>query len=76
MSLEQFVGELEAAIDLPGVALSADTDFKALDDWDSLCVLNTIAMIDEVHGVTVSGRQIESVSSVAALYDLVQQLKA
>ena len=75
MSLEQFVSDFEAAIDLPGVSISAGTDFKAMNDWDSLCVLNVIAMIDEVHGITVTGRQIESVTTVADLHDLVCKLK-
>lgn len=75
MSLEQFVSDFEAAIDLTDVKITGDTDFKALGAWDSLCVLNVIAMIDEVHGVTVSGRQIESVTTVAQLFDLVSKLK-
>lgn len=68
MLLSDFINQMQDAIDLPGVVLAADTAHKFLDGWDSLCVLNTIAMVDEIYGVTVSGRQIEQAATVADLF--------
>lgn len=75
MMLDQFAKDVEAAIDLAGVAVAPETVFKSLAGWDSLCVLNVIAMVDEIYGVTVTGRQIEAASTVADLYEAVLTLK-
>lgn len=75
MSIDSFIANFQNAIDVEDPPVTPDTDFKKLDIWDSLCVLNVIAMVDEAYGVTLSGRQIEAATSVKDLFDVVLQLK-
>lgn len=45
-----------------------DTNFKDLEDWNSLTALSLIAAIDEEYGVTLSGNFIKSITTLGELY--------
>ena len=56
--------------------LTADTEFKELDDWDSLVALSVIAMADEHYNVKISGDDIRNSKTVGDLMQLVETRKA
>jgi acyl carrier protein len=70
MTIDDFLMQFANAIELPREQLSPDTAYQSLENWDSLCVLNTIAMVDAEYGVTLSGRDIERASTVRELFDV------
>ena len=52
-----------------------DTEFKDLDEWSSLGVIQTIAMIDEEYGVTIDGSAINHAETIQDLFNTVCELK-
>ena len=53
--------------------ISADTDFKSLDEWSSLVALTVIAMVDEEYDVQLNGADIRDSVTVK---DLFKRIKA
>lgn len=52
--------------------ISADTDFKDLDEWSSLTALSVISMVDEEYNVTLTGNDIKNSDKVIDLYQIVK----
>lgn len=51
--------------------LEGATDFRSLEQWDSLAVLATLAMADAEYGVAVTAREILGCATLADLHRLV-----
>lgn len=66
--VERFCEELENT-DLSSITLS--TDFKKIEEWDSLVALSIIAMVDEEFEVCITGSDIQSSTTIEDLYNLV-----
>jgi len=52
--------------------ISADTEFKNLDEWSSLTALSVISMVDEEYDVTLTGNDIKSSDKVIDLYGVIK----
>ena len=53
--MEEFIVKFaEIFDDIDVSALSADTEFRGLDDWESMVALSDIAVTDEEYGVTLN----------------------
>ncbi len=50
---------------------AAETEFRQLDEWDSMVALMVIAMIDEEYGVKISGDDIRNSGTIADLMQIV-----
>ena len=54
MDIKEFINNFaEQFDDLDASVLTPETEFKQLEDWNSLVALSVIAMIDEEYDVTV-----------------------
>jgi len=42
-------------------------------DWDSLTLISTIAIIDEIFNIVINGDQLNECSSIESLWELIQQ---
>lgn len=75
MSIDEFIVNLRDQYELleDDVVINASTNYKDLDDWDSLVALSVIAMADDEYEVKVTGDDIRNVTTVQELYDLIQQ---
>jgi acyl carrier protein len=51
--------------------INFDTDFKALDCWDSITSLTLIAIFDGEFNVSLSGDDIRSATTVDDLYQII-----
>ncbi len=49
--------------------ITAETDFKNLDEWSSLIALSVIAMVDEEYDVQLKGADIRDSVTVKELFD-------
>jgi acyl carrier protein len=49
-----------------------DTDFRDIDDWDSLTALGVISMIDDEYNVKLSGEELKSSNSVRDIFNIVK----
>ena len=61
--------------DVDPATLSGDTNFRELDDWDSIAGLSVIGMVDEEYGVTFGAEDMRACNTIAALYNRVQSKK-
>ncbi|ATC36121.1 acyl carrier protein [Elizabethkingia anophelis] len=52
--------------------ITPETEFKNLDEWDSMTALMLIAMFDEQYGKKINGDNIKSASTLSDLYALTQ----
>ncbi len=61
--------------DVDPATLSGDTNFRELDDWDSIAGLSVIGMVDEEYGVTFGAEDMRACNTIAYLYNRVQSKK-
>lgn len=55
--------------------LTADTEFKSLDEWTSLAALSIIAMIDDEYEVSINGNDIRNSETMGDLFELIKSKK-
>lgn len=66
---KRFCEELE---DVELNSIDTSTDFKNIDEWDSLVALSIIAMIDEEFEIRVTGSDLTKSKTIEDLYNLIQ----
>lgn len=72
MNKEEFVQGVIELLEIEDASvLEGSTNFRELDEWDSLAALSTISMIDDEFGVTINNKDLRSVETLDQLYDLV-----
>jgi acyl carrier protein len=72
VSIETFIDKFAFAIEVEPETLSAETEYKTLDVWDSLNTLAVIAMADADFNVALSGQDIESSRTIGNLWQIVE----
>ena len=73
MELNEFVETFaEQFDDTDASAITASTDFKALDEWSSLIALSIIAMADEEYDVTLKGDDIRNATTIEDLFNTIK----
>ena len=74
MDIKEFISNFaEQFDDLDASVLTPETEFKQLEDWNSLVALSVIAMIDEEYDVTVKGNDITGANTIQDLYNTVSE---
>ncbi len=70
----EFLNNFKDQFDLldDDVAIDMDTEFRSLEDWDSLVALSVIAMADDEYGVELNGDDIRGSKSVKDLFELIE----
>lgn len=48
-----------------------DTEFKSLEEWNSLTALSIISMIDDNYDKTITGADLRKCVTIKELFDLV-----
>ena len=72
MELQEFINNFaEQFDDMDASVLTPETEFKQLDDWNSLVALSLIAMVDEEYDVTIKGEDIRNAKTIEDLYNKV-----
>ena len=75
--LQQFVDNFIVAVDFQEtVAISADTEFNSLPEWDSLAALGVIVMCDTEYGIAITGNDLKECLRVGDILARVQLKKA
>lgn len=76
MEIKEFISNFKEQFDDPdAVVLNADSKFRDLDEWNSLTGLMTIAMADEIYGVTLTPNELRSAETVQDLYSIIMSKK-
>ena len=72
MDIKEFISNFADQFDdLDEAKLTPETEYMALDDWNSLVALSIIAMIDEEYDVTLKGNDIREGKTIEGLYNIV-----
>lgn len=73
MEIKEFISNFADQFDdLDASVLTPETEFKELDDWNSLVALSVIAMIDEEYDVTLKGNDITGAATIEDLFNTVK----
>jgi acyl carrier protein len=72
MEEEKFLEQFIAQFDDEPTGVTMDTDFRDIDDWDSLTALGVISMIDDEYNVKLSGEELKSSNSVRDIFNIVK----
>ncbi len=73
MELETFTKHFVSIFEVtPESKFSKNTDFKALDEWDSLMALEAIILIDEEYEVELDGDDILNARTIEDLFKIVK----
>ena len=68
--IEDFIEKFAEAIELEEASiLSADTEFRNLDEWNSLAYLSVIALLDEEFDVQIEMADFKKLKTVQEVYD-------
>ena len=71
--MEEFIVKFaEIFDDIDVSALSADTEFRGLDDWDSIAGLSVIAMADEEYGVTLNADDMRGSRTIGEIFKAIE----
>lgn len=73
MELNEFVEKFaEQFEDTDPSEITAETNYRELDEWSSLMGMVIIAFVKTEMGKTVTGDDLKACKSVTALYNLIQ----
>lgn len=71
MEIQEFIEKFAEAIEVENIEeLSAETEFKELEEWSSLSVMLLIAFFDETFGKEIGDKEIRSCTTLQDLYQL------
>lgn len=74
MELQEFIQNFADQFDdLDISTINGGTEFKTLDDWNSLVALSVIAMVDEEYDVTIKGDDIRNSRTIEELFNIVKE---
>ena len=72
MSLDEFIKAFaEEFEDTEMSEFKADTEFKDLEEWDSLTALSIITMVDDQLDKTITGADLRAMDTIEDLYNFV-----
>ncbi len=72
-SVDEFVRDFEGAVEgIEPNSLGPETEFKELEEWDSLAALTVLAMVDADYEVEISGNELRGARRIADLYTVIQ----
>ncbi|MDD3971588.1 MAG: acyl carrier protein [Clostridia bacterium] len=73
MKLEEFVNSFADQFEVTERdVISAQTEFKMLEEWDSMIGLSVIGMVFNTYKVKISGEDINNAVTIVDLFELVQ----
>lgn len=76
MDTEEFIQLFAEQFDETEISeFKLETEFRQLEEWDSMVALMIIAMVDEEYSVKVSGDDIRNSTTIKDLMDVVASKK-
>ena len=75
MTIEEFVEKVQDELqETPAELITAETNYKELEEWGSLASLSLISMIEEEYDKLITGADVRSRNSVKELWEYVESL--
>lgn len=73
--MEEFIENFADVLDIDPSELTAETEFRSLEEWDSIAALSVIGMVDEEYNVVLNAEDMRSSGTIAELYDKIKTKK-
>lgn len=70
---EKFIAAFADCLEIEAESLQADTYFKELPEWDSLTLLNVMAMLEDEFEFQISRQQLDQAQTLQDLIALIEK---
>lgn len=75
MDIQEFIENFAAEFDeTPAEVFAPETEFKTLEEWNSLTALSIIAMVDDNYNKTITGANLRENTTIQDLFNYVASL--
>lgn len=75
MDIQDFIENFAAEFDeTPAEVFAPETEYKTLEEWNSLTALSIIAMVDDNYNKTITGANLRACNTIEDLYNFVAAL--
>lgn len=75
MDVQNFIEKFAEAIDVEATELTAETEFRNLDAWDSVAYISVIAMMDEEYDIQIEMPTFKTLKTVGAIAEYIENNK-
>ena len=75
MDIKEFIEKFAEAIDVEASKLTVETEFRTLDEWDSVAYLSVIAMMDEEYDIQIEMSQFKQLKTLGAIAEYIEKNK-
>lgn len=75
MNIQNFIENFAEAIDVESSELAVDTEFRSLDEWDSVAYLSVIAMMDDEYGIQIETPIFKTLKTLGDLAEYIEKNK-
>lgn len=75
MNVQDFIEKFAEAIDVDAKELTADTEFRNLEDWDSVAYISVIAMMDEEYDIQIEMPVFKTLKTLGAIAEYIDNNK-
>ena len=75
MNVQEFIEKFAEAIDIEATELTADTEFRTLDEWDSVAYISVIAMMDEEYDIQIEMSTFKTLKTLGAIAEYIEKNK-
>ena len=75
MTLDEFIEAFgNEFIETPLEVFNAETNYRQIEEWNSLTALSIISMVDDQMHKTITGADLRRYSSIEELYNFIQSI--
>ncbi len=75
MNVQEFIEKFAEAIDVEASELTADTEFRNLEEWDSVAYISVIAMMDEEYDIQIEMPVFKTLKTLGAIAEYIENHK-
>lgn len=76
MDKSKFIEHFTEALEIEDASnISVETEFRNLDEWDSLAYLNIIAMLDEEYDIQIENAEFKKLNTLADIISYIEANK-
>ena len=75
MDVQNFIEKFAEANDVEATELTAETEFRNLDAWDSVAYISVIAMMDEEYDIQIEMPTFKTLKTVGAIAEYIENNK-
>lgn len=75
MEIKEFIEKFAEAIDAEAEGLTVETEFRNLDEWDSVTYLSVIAMLDEEYDIQIEMNDFKKLRTIGSIAEYIESHK-